>query len=114
MIKRSGENVSPEEIENELALHDGVAESLVLGVPDAIRTEEVAAVVVAAPGSRPDPAALVEFLADRLARFKLPRYVVVRGEPLPRLAAGKIDRARVVAELDVGVAWDRQRQSNGR
>jgi acyl-CoA synthetase (AMP-forming)/AMP-acid ligase II len=113
MIKRSGENVSPEEIENELALHDGVAESLVLGVPDAIRTEEVAAVVVAAPGSRPDPAALVEFLADRLARFKLPRYVVVRGEPLPRLAAGKVDRARVVAELDVGAAWDRQRHSNG-
>jgi acyl-CoA synthetase (AMP-forming)/AMP-acid ligase II len=113
MIKRSGENVSPEEIENELALHDGVAEALVLGVPDAIRTEEVAAVVVAAPGSRLDPAALVEFLADRLARFKLPRYVVVRGEPLPRLAAGKIDRARVVAELDVGAAWDRQRQASG-
>ena len=59
MIKRSGENISPEELENALVEHGEVSEVLVIGVPDPIRTEEVAVIVVAAPGSDPRPEQLV-------------------------------------------------------
>ena len=107
MIKRSGENVSPEEIENALTEHSGVHEALVVGVPDPIRTEEVAAVVVMAPGAQVEAPELSGFLASRLARFKLPRYIELRREPLPRLAAGKIDRSRIMRALDVAGSWDR-------
>jgi acyl-CoA synthetase (AMP-forming)/AMP-acid ligase II len=108
MIKRSGENISPEELENALVEHGEVSEVLVVGVPDPIRTEEVAAIVVAAPGTDPQPEQLVAFLADGLARFKLPRYVSVRAEALARLANGKIDRRKIVGDLDLHACWDRQ------
>ena len=113
MIKRSGENISPEELENALTEHPQVAEALVLGVTDALRTEEVAAVVVLAPGQSPSPADLLEFLSDRLARFKLPRYVWLSDQALPRLPAGKVDRSAVVARFDLGRCWDRHRHGNG-
>ena len=113
MIKRSGENISPEEIENALADHPGVREALVLGVPDALRTEEVAAVVVLGPGVDARAPELAQFLAGRLAQFKLPRYVALRREALPRLAAGKVDRTAVGRDLDLACCWDRQRQGNG-
>jgi len=93
MIKRSGENISPEEVESVFAADDRVAEVLVFGVPDRIRTEEVAAVVVlGSPASADD---LVEAAGARLVRWKLPRYLRLTTEPLPRLGNGKIDRARV-------------------
>jgi acyl-CoA synthetase (AMP-forming)/AMP-acid ligase II len=113
MIKRSGENVSPEEIETAIEAHPAVAECLVLGVPDQLRTEEVAAVVVLSPGSELAPAELIAFLAARLARFKLPRYVEVRGQPLPRLAAGKINRPEIARRFDATACWDRQQQTDG-
>jgi crotonobetaine/carnitine-CoA ligase len=108
MIKRSGENVSPEEVEAMLASHDAVSECLVLGVPDPIRTEEVAAVVVLRPGATVTPDELADFTAERLARWKAPRYVLLTGEPLPRLGGGKVDRQRARRELDLAACWDRQ------
>jgi crotonobetaine/carnitine-CoA ligase len=108
MIKRSGENISPEEIETTLALHADVRESIVLGVPDPLRTEEVAAIAVVAPGAGLTPAALSAFAGERLARFKAPRYLAVRAEPLPRLSSGKIDRQRILRELDLTTCWDRE------
>jgi acyl-coenzyme A synthetase/AMP-(fatty) acid ligase len=110
MIKRSGENISPEEIENVLVRHPAVRESLVVGVPDRLRTEEVAAVVVVRPDASTTPAELSGFAAQELARFKAPRYVSVRSDPLPRLANGKVDRRRVLSELDLGACWDREAQ----
>ena len=106
LIKRSGENVSGEEVEAALDEHPLVAESLVFGVPDRLRTEEVAALVVVVPGSEPDPAEIVGSLTDRLARWKLPRYVTLSEEPLPRLGNGKIDRMRAKAMFDPAGAWD--------
>jgi acyl-CoA synthetase (AMP-forming)/AMP-acid ligase II len=108
VIKRSGENVSAEEVEAALAAHPAVSECLVLGVPDRIRSEEVAALVVTRPGAALDPAALYAATADRLVRWKRPRYIVLRDEPLPRLPNGKIDRADARAGLDLRSAWDRE------
>ena len=75
LIKRSGENVSGEEVEAALDEHPLVAESLVFGVPDRLRTEEVAALVAVAPGAAAGPGRdrRVRW-PDRLARWKLPRY----------------------------------------
>jgi len=114
VIKRAGENISAEEVETALGGHRDVVEAIVVGVPDRLRTEEVGAVVVARPGTDLDPAALVEELADRLARWKLPRYVAVGTSPLPRLGNGKIDRVGARRLLDPARAWDRERSRAGR
>jgi len=109
VIKRSGENVSAEEVEGALAEVPGVAESLVFAVPDRLRAEEVGAVLVAKPGVELDPPAVVQAIAGKLARWKLPRYVAVTPEPLPRLGNGKVDRLRAKQLLDPERSWDRER-----
>ncbi len=87
-IKRGGEMISPEEVEQTLVEHPGVAEVAVIGVPDLYWGEEVRAVVVAG-----DPAVsegeLIEFCRDRLAGFKRPRSVVFV-DALPRNVMGKV------------------------
>lgn len=106
MIKRSGENVSPEELEIELEQHEAVGEVVVIGVPDRLRTEEIAATVVMRDPAC-DPAELVAFLEGRVARWKLPRYIAVTDQPLPRLGNGKIDRRTILDAFDPASCWDR-------
>ena len=108
MIKRSGENISPQEVENAIGRHRGVRESLVLSVPDPMRTEEVAAVVVRGDDRTLDAASLAAFLGERLAAWKLPRYIDLRDEPLARLPNGKLDVASVREGLRMETCWDRQ------
>jgi crotonobetaine/carnitine-CoA ligase len=106
LIKRSGENISAEEVELALGEHPDVSECAVFGVPDRLRSEEVAAVVVLRPGSRAGPDELRATCGQALVRWKLPRYVLLRQEALPRLANGKIDRVSVVDAFDPAAAWD--------
>lgn len=90
MVNRGGENVYCVEVENVLAAHPAVFEVAVLGVPDAMMGEKVGAVVVPRPGETLDPRDLLDFASERLADFKVPQYVVVSAEPLPRNPGGKI------------------------
>ena len=90
MINRGGENVYSVEVENALAGAPGVADAAVVGVPDDVLGEKVGAVVVAAPGTEFSVDAVIAYLADRLADFKIPQYVDVRTEPLPRNPGGKL------------------------
>lgn len=106
VIKRSGENISAEEVELALAAHPDVAECTVFGVADPLRTEEVYAVVVRRAGAPAEPVVLRSFCGETLVRWKLPRYIAVRDAPLPRLANGKLDRVALRASLDQGDAWD--------
>jgi acyl-CoA synthetase (AMP-forming)/AMP-acid ligase II len=108
VIKRSGENISAEEVEAALAEHPDVAESTVFAVPDPLRTEEVFAVVVRRQGTLADPVSLRTLCGETLVRWKLPRYIMVRDEPLPRLPSGKLDRVALRASLDGATAWDAQ------
>jgi crotonobetaine/carnitine-CoA ligase len=110
MIKRSGENVSAEEVEAALLDHPDVAECVVVAVPDRIRTEEVGAIIVRRVGTDADPVAVRDAAAQRLIRWKLPRYILVQDEPLPRLGNGKIDRTGAAAAIDPAAAWDADRQ----
>lgn len=90
MINRGGENVYCVEVENALAGAPGIGESAVVGVPDDMMGEKVGAVVVPVPGTEFDEAAVLDYLRERLADFKVPQYFSVRTEPLPRNPGGKI------------------------
>jgi fatty-acyl-CoA synthase len=85
-----GENVYPAEVERVLAQHRSVSEVAVVGVPDARWGEVGRAYVV--PGGAPfDPGELLAWAGERLARYKLPREVVIVAE-LPRTASGKVQK----------------------
>ena len=89
MIVSGGENVYPIEVEEALAQHPDVVDVAVIGVPDERWGEAVKALVIARPGSVPDPADLVAFCRDLLAGYKLPRSIDFVDE-LPRTPSGKV------------------------
>jgi len=90
MINRGGENVYCVEVENVLAAAPGVYEVCVVGVPDTMMGEKVGAIVVPVPGTTFDPNAFLAHAREHLADFKVPQYVAVRGEVLPRNPGGKV------------------------
>jgi acyl-CoA synthetase (AMP-forming)/AMP-acid ligase II len=92
LILRGGENVYPAEIENCLEAHPAVRECVVLGVPHEELGQEVKAIVVPREGATADPDELREYLAGRLAAFKVPSAWEIRTEGLPRNATGKVLR----------------------
>ncbi len=87
-IKRGGEMVSPEEVEQVLMSHPNVDDAAVIGVPDIEWGEEVRAVVVGGAGSVTEDE-LIQYCHERLAGFKRPRSVVFVNE-LPRNVMGKV------------------------
>lgn len=89
MIISGGENVYPAEVEDALLAHPDVAECAVIGVPDEKWGESARAVVVVREGSAPDPAAILASLGGRLAKYKIPKSIVIVPE-LPRTASGKL------------------------
>ena len=89
MVRRGGENISSVEVEAVLASHPDVVECAVAAVPDADMGEEAKAYVVLRQGADTDAPALRDHLADRLARFKVPRYFEFRTE-LPRTPSERI------------------------
>jgi acyl-CoA synthetase (AMP-forming)/AMP-acid ligase II len=98
MIIRGGENIYPREIEEVLYAFPGVLECAVIGVPHAVRGEEVLAVVVAADGVVLDLEAMAAFAAERIARYKLPREIVLR-DALPKTPTGKLSKAPLREEF---------------
>ena len=94
VIISGGENVFPAEVESVLAAHPGVVEVALIGVPDERWGEVPVALVVARPGGVLDTEDLIRFGSQRLARYKLPRRIVLV-DSLPRTAAGKVDKAEL-------------------
>jgi fatty-acyl-CoA synthase len=104
MFISGGENIYPNEIEAVLYQHPAVQLCAVVGVPDARWGEVGLACVVARPNrTSPDEAELITFMQDRLARYKVPRRVVLM-DALPLSGMGKILkrelRDQFVGELD--------------
>ncbi len=89
MIVTGGENVYSAEVEKVLATHPSISSCAVIGVPDEQWGERVHAVVVATPGTDLDAAAIREYCAQQLARYKAPRTVDIVTE-LPLSPVGKI------------------------
>jgi long-chain acyl-CoA synthetase len=90
MIIRGGENVYCVEVEEALFEHPDVVDAAVVGVPHKVLGEEVKAVVQLKPNSPATADDLRTHCAARLANFKVPEYVDLRDEPLPRNPAGKV------------------------
>ena len=87
-IKRGGEMISPEEVEQILRSHPDIDDAAVIGVPDLEWGEEVRAVVVGR-SEQVNEDVIIEFCRDKMAGFKRPRSVVFVGE-LPRNVMGKV------------------------
>jgi acyl-CoA synthetase (AMP-forming)/AMP-acid ligase II len=92
IIIRGGENISSVEVEAALYAHPDVAEASVFGVPDERYGEVPAAVYHAEEGRTLDPAALRDFVAARIAPFKVPAVFWQVHKPLPRLGTEKVDK----------------------
>jgi fatty-acyl-CoA synthase len=98
IIISGGENIHPAEIENLVAAMPGVAECAVVGLPDERWGEVPVLVVVPQAGMVPEGAAILARLGERLARFKLPRRVLL-ADALPKTALGKLQRGALAAQL---------------
>ena len=98
MINRGGENVYSLEVENGLTGAPGIREVAVMSVPDEMMGEKVGAVIVPAPGAQIDVDAVIAHGRARLADFKVPQYLVVREDPLPRNPNGKVLKAQLREE----------------
>jgi acyl-CoA synthetase (AMP-forming)/AMP-acid ligase II len=90
------------EVENALAGAPGVYEAAVVSVPDEMMGEKVGAVLVPVPGTTIDVRAVQAYLRERIADFKVPEYVVVRTDLLPRNPGGKLLKRRLREETQWG------------
>ena len=113
VVRRRGENISSQEVETVIKRHPGVAECAVIGVPSELGEDEVKAYVVpiplkggsgAPPGSGAGPARLtpedvIYWCADRLAYFKVPRYLEFR-EELPRTPSLRVRKDELRRERE--------------
>jgi fatty-acyl-CoA synthase len=110
MIIRGGENVYPREIEEFLYTHPDIVDVQVIGVPDLTYGEEIMAWVKLRPGAVPlDANSVRRFCLDRMAHYKIPRYVHVADE-FPLTVNGKVQkyvmRAKAIEMLGLQQAAD--------
>ncbi len=94
LIIRGGENVYPREVEEFLYTHPDIIDVQVIGVPDRLYGEEVAAWVVVREGTVMDAEVLRAYCAEKIARQKIPKYVVVVKE-FPMTVTGKVRKVEM-------------------
>lgn len=99
VIQRGGENISAAEVERVLAEHPAVAECTVLAVPDPVRDEAVLAVIRCHPGIDVGEEQFREFCRPRMAKFKVPSFVMVVNDEFPKTSIGKIKKNEMKAEI---------------
>ncbi|WP_439533247.1 class I adenylate-forming enzyme family protein [Polymorphobacter sp.] len=98
IIIRGGENISCQEVEAALYAHPAVAEASVFGLPDDRLGEITGAVVYAKPDTPLEADALIDFVSQHLASFKIPARLWLSPDPLPKLGSGKIDKVSLRAQ----------------
>ncbi len=101
LIISGGFNVYPKEVETEIDLVPGVAESAVIGLAHPDLGEGVTAMVVRAEGATLDERAILDALADKLAKFKQPKRVLFVDD-LPRNTMGKVQK-NVLRDQNTGL-----------
>lgn len=99
LIKPSGHQVWPREVEEIISTHPDVAEVGVAGIPDSVQVEAVKAWVVLRPGAKVTVEELQKFCREKLTAYKVPKYIEFR-EALPKTLVGKVLR-RVLQEEEV-------------
>jgi long-chain acyl-CoA synthetase len=104
MVLRGGENVYCAEVESAIFSHDDVAECVVFGVPDDRLGEEVGACVVPKDDATLTAEAIRAHCAEQISKHKIPRYIWIRDEALPRNANGKFLKRELREALAVSDA----------
>jgi crotonobetaine/carnitine-CoA ligase len=104
-IRRRGENISSFEVEREVDAHPAVLESAAVAVPSPHGEDEVLVVASLRPGHALTGEALCEFLAPRLPRYMVPRFVRLITDELPKTPTGKIRKA-ALRDNGIAEAWD--------
>ncbi|MES1265973.1 MAG: hypothetical protein ABUU24_10040, partial [Variovorax sp.] len=94
MVLSGGFNIYTKEVEQVLVEHEGVADAAVVGVPDEIFGEAVAAFIEARPGRRPSAESIQEHTRSRIASYKKPKHVFFV-DALPRNGVGKVLKAEL-------------------
>jgi long-chain acyl-CoA synthetase len=92
IVIRGGENISCIEVESAISAHASVHEAAVFSVPHARLGETVATAIFVAPGDAVSGTEIQGWLESNLAKFKIPEFVLIVQEQLPRLASGKADK----------------------
>jgi crotonobetaine/carnitine-CoA ligase len=106
-IRRRGENVSSVEVENVVTAFPGVAEAAVVGVASELGEQDVLVVLAVLPDADVDPRALLDFCADRMPYFCVPRYLKTVAA-LPRNAVGRVRKDLLRADGLGADVWDRE------
>jgi acyl-CoA synthetase (AMP-forming)/AMP-acid ligase II len=98
LINRGGEKISPREVDDVLLDHPAVAQAVTFALPHDKLGEEVAAAIVLRDGVTANERELRDFVAGRLAEFKVPRRIVFLAE-IPKGPTGKLQRIGLAAKL---------------
>jgi len=98
IIRRSGENIAAAEVEQQILAMPAVMDVAVVPVPDHDRDEEAKAIVVLQPGNQVSAPDIIAWASERLAPFKVPRYIEFRSE-LPHTGSGKVAKSQLRDEL---------------
>lgn len=96
LIIRGGENISPVDIEDVIRSYAMIHDVAVVGVPDSVLGEEIAAFVTMKPGSNYIKSEIEDYISQNLAKFKRPKYLYII-EQMPLNASGKILKRELVA-----------------
>jgi len=97
VIRRRGENVSSLEVENVINAHPKVLESAVIGVPSEFQDDEVKAFVILRPRETLEPLDLIKWCKDRLAYFKVPRFIEFR-DTFPKTPTHRVQKYKLKEE----------------
>jgi acyl-CoA synthetase (AMP-forming)/AMP-acid ligase II/acetyltransferase-like isoleucine patch superfamily enzyme/acyl carrier protein len=108
LISRGGEKIAPKEVDEVLLQHPAVAQAVVFAVPHPTLGEDVAAAVVLKEGATVPEREVRDFVAARLADFKVPQQIVFVRE-LPRGSTGKLQRIGLAEQLRNELALKRDR-----
>ncbi len=101
IINRGGEKISPREVDEVLMDHPAVQQVVTFGIPHDKLGEEVGAVVVLHEGAEPSERDLRDFVAKRLADYKVPKKILFMAE-IPKGATGKLQRIGLAQKLGLG------------
>ncbi len=117
IIRRRGENISSAEVESVLLAHPDVLEAAVIPVPSELGEDEVKACIVPQAQVNLKPESVAQWCEERLARFKVPRYIEIR-DSLPKTPTQKVEKYVLRQEKPDPTAgcWDREegKQRNGK
>jgi crotonobetaine/carnitine-CoA ligase len=106
-VRRRGENISSFEVEAALAAHPDVEAVAMIGVPSEVGEQDVKVCVVRREGSALTEAGLLDFAADRMPYFAVPRYVELVAD-LPRNATGRVLKYQLREQPLTPATWDRE------